>query len=222
MQPGGASARILAADLGALIRQQPGLVAEVEAAPVTRHPYGFYVVQTRIVVDEMPLRFHAWLAGLRIAQQPHWPEHTHKSTMRSFVLDGTLTNLQWQVSGVGYGVPLYTTELAGTRSYLNRSPIEISIGDPAAETVQAGGSYVVPKGVFHDTRVDADKACLTMCWFLNDRSGQSVVAGAIEAPARIETVRTALSEAEARQAKAYCLDVVRRWVGAVERASGNH
>lgn len=201
--------RILTAPLCQLLAACPDAIDRVARAAVTRHPYGFYVIPTGVEFDGVPIRFHAWLAGLRNAQAPVWPEHTHRSTMRSIVLDGWLENAQWMNVRVGFGAPLYTTEIQATVSYLVRSPIEVSIGEPDVARVAAGESYVVPKGVFHDTRVPIDRQCLTLCLFLNDRDGKSVVAGEHDRPDRIETSRVALSEVEKERARAYCLDVLR-------------
>ncbi|MDX2309326.1 MAG: hypothetical protein NW216_13885 [Hyphomicrobium sp.] len=172
--------------------------------PVTLHPYGFYIVATKEAVDEIPIRFHVWVEGLRRAQEPVWPPHCHRSTMTSHVLSGALTNVTWPRPLLGFGQPLYHTEIAEGRSYLHRTPVELTLGSPIAERVEAGSSYVVPKGIFHDTQVPLEASCVTLCLFHADRSGKSLVAGAVDAPAVVEANRLALGEDEARRALALC------------------
>lgn len=179
---------------------------------VTLHPYGFYIVPTDLVVDDVPIRFHVWLPGIRRAQAPVWPPHCHRSTMTSHVLHGGLTNITWPDLLVGFGQPLYYVVIEEGRSYLHRTPVELTLGAPRSQHVPAGHSYVVPKGIIHDTQVPLDGECVTLCLFHTDRSGKSLVVGAADAADRIETNRLDLSGDEAQAAFDLCSRTLDRLV----------
>lgn len=187
------------------------LAADLPPSRVTLHPYGFYIVPTDLVVEDIPIRFHVWLKGVRRAQDPVWPPHCHRSTMTSHVLHGELTNVTWPQVLIGFGQPLYYVQIEENKSYVVRTPVELTLGDPKLQRVKSGSGYVVPKGVIHDTRVPFDGECVTMCLFHTDRSGKSLVVGDAGAPDKVETNRLALSRDEAEAANELCRSVLERW-----------
>ncbi len=186
-------------------------IGSLAASRVTLHPYGFYIVPTDLVIDDIPVRFHVWLKGIRRAQEPVWPPHCHRSTMTSHVLHGRLTNVTWPNVLIGFGQPLYYVQIEADRSYVVRTPVELTLGEARCETVAAGSHYVVPKGIIHDTRVELDEECVTLCLFHTDRSGKSLVVGEPEAADRIETNRLNLTTEEAEAAHALCRNVLARF-----------
>lgn len=193
-----------------LLRKRPDWAQASTLSPtrVLLHPYGFYVVPTDLVVDDVAIRFHVWLKGVRRAQEPVWPPHCHRSTMTSHVLHGALTNVTWPDLLIGFGQPLYYVQFEGTRSFMIRTPVDLTLGEPRREHVTAGHSYVVPKGIVHDTQVPPDEECVTLCLFHTDRSGKSLVVGAVDAADRFEMNRLDLSPEEAEAAVAQCRQVL--------------
>jgi hypothetical protein len=187
------------------VMPNPGqLMTQVDQFPVMRHPYGFYVLQTGTEHGGIPIRFHAWVPNRRITQQPCWPPHSHRSDMLSHVLSGTLVNAQWERWKIGHGKPLYTVSIEGNRSFMRRSTIHADLGEPMLLSVPVGGSYTVPGGVFHDSRVDQSDHCLTLCLFSNDRKGQSIVVGEHGFPDEVESHRLAFAPDEAVAARHWC------------------
>ena len=173
------------------------------------HAYGFYIISA-YALSGIRVRFHVWLKGIRRAQAPVWPPHCHRSTMTSHVLHGGLTNVTWPDLLIGFGQPLYYVVIEEGRSFLHRTPVELTLGAERREHVAAGQSYVVPKGIIHDTQVPPDGECVTMCLFHTDRSGKSLVVGAADAADRIETNRLDLSRGEAEAALSLCSRVLER------------
>lgn len=127
-------------------------------APFRQHPLGFLACR---LLAEGPrnLRLHFWPLTGAEQQHPQCQIHDHLFEFRSWVLAGTLENVEYGVSPQGCEFAVYRTEYAGHCSSLVKTGETQHLAELGRYTLVPGMSYRVRAGVLHETiRVGATPA----------------------------------------------------------------
>jgi hypothetical protein len=167
--------------------------------PCIVHPHGFHVVLLHSQAD-MEWRLHMWARGTRsISGMPTFI-HTHNREVRSRVLRGRLTNIQYEVdSSQNHGHPLYSVEYLGnkyeksTLNVLRRTSDRVRVIEISKVSIEDGDSYHVPRHSFHEAVVSDDIVTCTIVCMSDPESSPIYVVGADGYPDEISFERTASS-----------------------------
>jgi len=119
-------------------------------APFRQHPLGFLACR---LLTEGPrnLRLHFWPLSGGAQQHPHCQIHDHLFEFKSWVLAGTLENVEYGLSSKGQEFAIYRAEYAGHRSSLVKTGGVQRLSELSRYTLEAGTSYSVQAGVLHET-----------------------------------------------------------------------
>jgi hypothetical protein len=177
------------------------LLHSLTQAPLTRHPYGFFVMRCGSH-SGADLRIHAWLDVQRMRQEPDWPPHTHPGPILSFVIAGCVRNRVWNVVRDRLGThTVYQVSYSGEESVLKRTKRLVRV-QPASETqICAGECYEVPAKVFHDSDVAPGERAVTVVWMRRFPGTESSVIGDRNGPREIRFRRTEVTASEVLAAK---------------------
>lgn len=182
---------VLLADLKAwLIRMNPGALL---------HPHGFHVVLLSRT-DEEEWRLHFWPPGPRVVTGMPAFIHTHDRHVDSWVLQGRLTNILYDVQIVpAGGTPLYEVGYAGDRyrsmtsNILSRTAQRVQAGVLSEATMQPGDTYRVDRHDYHEAIVPDDVCTATLVRMHARAPGAVKVVGLDGFPETIAFRRTKLS-----------------------------
>lgn len=114
------------------------------------HPLGF-VIGKLLQESEQTARLHIWLPGGMKAQSVTLMVHDHVFSFTSWVLAGTIENVEYKIDTSGTEYALYLTEYSGHVSVLKKSGGTLRLVETARVQYRAGSSYSVPVGQLHET-----------------------------------------------------------------------
>lgn len=128
------------------------------SAPFRLHPLGFLAC-TLLTEGTRKVRFHVWPWGLGFQQSSNHQIHDHFFEFRSWVISGSVENVEYQATHDGEELSVYRTEYEGDYSTLTRTNKTFKISELRRSRYSAGSSYEVAAGVFHKTtRVSSEPA----------------------------------------------------------------
>jgi len=126
--------------------------------PFRLHPLGFLAC-TLLDEGTRKFRLHYWPVEGGSQQSPECQIHDHLFEFRSWVLAGSVENIEYAESSEGQEFSAYRTEYVGDRSTLTKTDRTLRLSELKRCTFSAGSSYAVPAGVLHETtRVGAEPA----------------------------------------------------------------
>ena len=150
------------------------LVAELKAWLVRKnpsallHPHGFYVVLLSRTEEE-EWRLHFWPKGPRVVAGMPAFVHTHDRHVDSWILQGSITNILYDVRPVpAGGSPLYEVGYAGDRynsmtsNILRRTTRRVQASVLSKATMQPGDTYRVERHDYHEAFVPEDLCTATL------------------------------------------------------------
>lgn len=158
------------------IRSTPAhvLLAELKAwlvstnASALLHPHGFHVVLLSRTNEE-EWRLHFWPEGPRVVTGMPAFVHTHDRHVDSWILQGRLTNIIYDVQTVPVGgSPLYEVGYAGDRyssttsNVLRRTELRVQAEAMSEATIQPGDTYRVDHHDYHEAVVPEDICTATL------------------------------------------------------------
>ncbi|EUJ11162.1 hypothetical protein Meth11DRAFT_2002 [Methylophilaceae bacterium 11] len=125
------------------------------------HPLGFVSCIIHEVSNLFTVRIHYWPENVRRVKNPDWPIHTHSYFLSSHILNGELTDIQYeQYEAEEYSIFSVNYYKGGSEIHLTNKKTGVK---ETIHTRRLGGeSYSVSKGVFHQTNVEIDKTALTL------------------------------------------------------------
>lgn len=171
--------------------------------PFRHHPLGF--LSCRLLTEgPRNLRLHFWPQSGGAQQHPNCQIHDHLFEFRSWVLAGTLENVEYGLSPKGQKFAVYRTEYAGHQSSLVKTGEVRRLAELSRDTIATGASYCVRAGILHETiRVGLSPAVTALV--TTDVSNEApLVLCSVEGPERYTYERHTVDESvvEALLAKA--------------------
>lgn len=163
-----------ASQLGYLRENISGLVEQCQ--PLW-HPLGFVSCVVRDEPNLLMVRVHYWPKAERRTKSPDWPIHTHKYDLSSFVLMGSVRDMQYRTESNGSEYAIYSVSYHGENSAIAPSKREVSVVRIVDEMHCVGDEYSVPVGVFHQTFVPLDNNAMTLVALSNFQDTDALVLG---------------------------------------------
>jgi hypothetical protein len=162
--------------------------------PFRLHPLGFLAC-TLLVEGARKFRLHYWPIASAVQQSPECQIHDHLFEFTSWVLAGSVENIEYGASSTGPEYAAYQTEYARDQSTLIKTTRTLRLVEISRRTFSAGSSYVVPAGVLHETvRIGPDPACTVLV--TNDVStSPPLVVGPVDGRERYVYQRAVVDEA---------------------------
>ncbi|MGE8518262.1 MAG: hypothetical protein ACN6OM_16730 [Alcaligenes nematophilus] len=125
------------------------------------HPLGFSSCIIKKEQEGKTLRVHFWPPNERRTKNPDWPIHTHAYALSSLILDGQLTDIQYEVeAGDEYNV--YSVTYSNGNSEIFRTNAGLKIISKKSAIRSAGEQYRVERGIFHQSFVEFGKSTVTL------------------------------------------------------------
>lgn len=119
--------------------------------------------------------------------------HTHDCHVESRILQGELTNIDYQVTAVVVdGQPLYNVGYGGDRytqstsNLLNKTATRVAAKVQNRKTVKKGECYRVERHAYHEAITPEHLTTATLVWMHSRSPGPVHVVGCDGYPARIE------------------------------------
>lgn len=119
-------------------------------APFRLHPLGFYAC-TLIDQGDRKIRLHFWPIDGGAPQSPDCQIHDHLFAFRSWVIYGSVENIEYTTSPEGQKFSVYRTEYSGHTSTLTKTNDVRILSVQKCESFSAGSSYEVKAGTLHKT-----------------------------------------------------------------------
>ena len=164
-------------------------------APFTYHPLGF--VTCVLMRDKSrKVRLHYWPIGGGIQQSPDCQLHDHRFEFKSWVLAGSVENVEYDISVDGAQFAVYQAHYRGETSLLVKTSEKVGLVEVSRNRYQAGSSYTVQAGSIHETvRVGTVPAFTVLV--TNDLSiADPIVLGSVEGEEKYVYERKKLTERE--------------------------
>lgn len=125
------------------------------------HPLGFVSCVLESDESTREVRINYWPQEERRTKNPDWPIHTHRYFLSSFVLAGTVRDIQYR-SYSGKGHKIYEVNYIGSNSEINKSVHSVDIKEVSNIVRNAGDVYSVQRGTLHRTFVEQSKSAMTI------------------------------------------------------------
>ncbi|MER9560671.1 hypothetical protein [Mesorhizobium sp. M0571] len=159
------------------------------------HPHGFFVVPLDRTESE-DWRFHLWPEGPRIVAGMPAFIHTHDRHVESRILQGELTNVDYQVAAVAKeGRPLYNVGYGGDRytrstsNFLYKTATRVAAEIQNRKTLGKGECYRVERHAYHEAIASERLTTATLVWMHSRLPGPVHVVGCDGYPVKIEFQR---------------------------------
>lgn len=163
------------------------------------HPHGFHVVLLSRTEEE-EWRLHFWPKGPRAVTGMPAFVHTHDRHVDSWILQGSITNILYDVQPVpAGGSPLYEVGYGGDRyssmtsNILRRTAQRVQTSILSETTMQPGDTYRVDRHDYHEAFVPEDLCTVTLVRMHARSPGAVRVVGLDGFPETITFCRTELS-----------------------------
>lgn len=161
--------------------------------PFTRHPLGFFAC-TLLAEGPRKLRLHFWPVEGGSPQSSECQIHDHLFQFQSWVMAGSVENIEYAVSAEGQDFAAYRTEYTGDRSTLIKSDRTLKLAELRRRTFAIGSSYAVQTGSLHKTeRVGAGPA-FTVLVTIDQSTNAPLVLGPTAGPDRYVYERETLDD----------------------------
>lgn len=125
--------------------------------PFKRHPLGFYAC-TLLEENSRKIRLHYWdLSTSKELQSSELMIHDHIFDFKSWILSGSIENIEYTIDEKGQVYYLYSTLYDRDFSILNKTAESIKISEKNVQVYEKGKSYQMKSAVLHKTRAMEDK-----------------------------------------------------------------
>lgn len=172
--------------------------------PFTLHPLGFLAC-TLLACGVRKVRLHLWPVEGGKPQSSQCQIHDHLFQFRSWVMAGSVENIEYAVSAEGQEFAAYRTEYIDTRSTLIKSDKSFKLSELSRRTFGVGSSYVVRAGALHKTERVGNGPAFTVLVTTDMSKSMPLVLGPTDGLERYVYEREALNDTlvEAKLAELY-------------------
>ncbi len=161
--------------------------------PFRRHPLGF-VVCTLLEEGDRRLRIHYWPIAGNVQQSPECQIHDHIFEFESWVLAGTIENIEYAAAEHGSEFAVYRTDYERDHSLLSKTNDTLRLSVVNRSVYSTGASYTVPLGTLHETVRLGTTPALTVLVTRDIASSAPIVLGPITGQDRYTYEREILPE----------------------------
>lgn len=119
-------------------------------APFRFHPLGF-IACTLMAEGPLKLRLHYWPLHGGLQQSPDCLIHDHLFEFQSWVLSGSVENIEYKPSSTGNEYSVYETEYRDGQSILIKTGQLFRLVERNRTVYAEGESYSVAAGTLHET-----------------------------------------------------------------------
>lgn len=159
------------------------------------HPLGF-IVCTFLRQESIKVRLHLWPAVGAKQQSSDCLIHDHVFEFTSWVLKGTIENVEYTVDQEGDQYSIYEASSPDNTSVLTKTSRKIDLRVERRKKYHAGTNYTIRAGQLHETILVSSESAATVLITNDVSSGSPVVVGKRTGANRYEYERTRLSYEE--------------------------
>ena len=158
------------------------------------HPLGFIMCKISNE-DKKIIRLHIWPDNKCCIQKPTWLIHDHFFDLKSWVLKGTITNIEYIVGEFDNSFQVYNTIYEKDKSILIKTKQRLSILESKRYLIKEGESYDVYAGQLHKS-ISSSNTTVTICETVNQFNLKPRVLGACSGRDRYSYTRNVVSKVE--------------------------
>ena len=156
------------------------------------HPLGF-IACTLLSEGSLKARLHIWPSDGEHQQSPYCQIHDHLFEFQSWVLSGSIKNIEYQKDPDGFEFSIYETSYRGDWSVLNKTQERIRLSRSQAHRYDKGSKYSVNAGVLHETERVGGEPAVTLLITTDISNRPPLIAGPLNGEERYEYFREAIS-----------------------------
>ncbi|UFH60467.1 hypothetical protein [Sulfurovum mangrovi] len=131
------------------------------------HPLGF-IIGTYLNNGREKIRIHIWPKDGGKKQLPYWNIHDHIFDLKSWVLKGEITNIEYDVINDNSSTKcFYDVKYIENQSLMTKSEQHISYKISKKETYAEGEIYTIDAGIFHTSEKTNIGNALTVVLSIN-------------------------------------------------------
>ncbi|USH04374.1 hypothetical protein K6Q96_21800 [Grimontia kaedaensis] len=150
-----------------------------EGISFTWHPLGF-MMATLLDEGREKIRLHLWTNTFDKAQKPTWLIHDHKFDLTSWVLSGSIKNIEYKDLALPETHQLYSVSYSSTGSVLTKLDKVYSLAVDKTQEVNEGEAYRISAGTFHQSLSLSSKTTVTICHTTDKKNTPPLVIGDID------------------------------------------
>ncbi|WED78000.1 hypothetical protein [Aeromonas allosaccharophila] len=143
------------------------------------HPLGF-VMATLLDEGSEKVRIHLWSKSFDKAQKPTWLVHDHKFDLTSWVLSGTIKNIEYKNSASSKTHQLYSVTYNSTGSILTKLDEVHDLKIEKTQEISSGEKYKIEAGIFHQSISMSKNTTVTICHTVDKNSHTPLVIGELD------------------------------------------
>ncbi|MFC1560570.1 hypothetical protein ACFL3W_01350 [Pseudomonadota bacterium] len=133
-----------------------------QAQGFTWHPLGFVMSQLS-ENEEKKIRLHLWPEDRSKAQEPFWAIHDHLFNLNSWLISGSIKNIEYETIDESNEYCLYEARYVNNSSQLIRLDKFVGIVQTKTTLVEKGDYYEINAGVFHQSASVGSSTAVTVC-----------------------------------------------------------
>ncbi len=142
------------------------------------HPLGF-ILGTYLSNDKEKIRIHIWPKEGSQQQKPYWNIHNHIFHLTSWVLEGEITNQEYNVVEDNKSEKsIYYVNYKGNESCLFKSNQQVRLEQKKPKIHSKGNVYSIKTDIFHHSIRTSKNSAITVVLSIEDEYyGQALVIG---------------------------------------------
>ncbi len=158
------------------------------------HPLGFIMCKISNEIKKT-IRLHIWPENKRCIQKPTWLIHDHIFDLKSWVLKGAITNIEFITGEFDNSFQVYNTIYDKDKSILIKTNQRLSILESKRYLIKEGESYDVYAGHLHKS-ISSNNTTVTVCETVNQFNLKPRVLGSCAGRDKYSYTRNVVSKAE--------------------------
>jgi hypothetical protein len=159
------------------------------------HPLGF-VMATLIDEGENKIRLHLWPNSFQNAQKPTWLIHDHLFDLVSWVLSGSIENIEYKKRTSPFSHQLYSVSYEAGGSKLTKLNSFVSLEVDKKHSINERESYIIKSGILHQSISISSNTTVTVCHSRNVREESPLVVGELDGEATYQYNRSTVKPSD--------------------------
>lgn len=143
------------------------------------HPLGF-MMATLLDEGGEKIRLHLWTNTFDKAQNPTWLVHDHKFDLTSWVISGSIKNIEYKDLTLPETHQLYSVSYNSMGSVLTKLGQGYSLAVDKTQEVNEGETYRISAGTFHQSLSLSSRTTVTLCHTIDKKNSPPLVVGDID------------------------------------------
>lgn len=143
------------------------------------HPLGF-MMATLLDEGGEKIRLHLWTNSFDKAQKPTWLVHDHKFDLTSWVISGSIKNIEYKELMLPETHKLYSVSYSSTGSILTKLDEGYNLAVDRTQQINEGETYRISAGTFHQSLSLSSKTTVTICHTVDKKQTPPLVVGELD------------------------------------------